>query len=163
MNTDSGEANMYNQLFDVHGVAIASAFVLVALMFVIGGGFLLSISSREFSKRKDYKVLNSSMETKQTELETKLESLSDIKKKQVEVETLLSDWDNKEECIEHLETELKYAYKNGFVTGLTSSTDAALNPLNFEDMTVIKDNFHNFTRNLVDQYSMNKKRNTYNA
>ena len=163
MNTDSGDGNLYNQLFDVHGVAVSSAFVLVALMFVIGGGFLLSISSREFSKRKEYKTLISSMESKQIEFESKLNKLSDIKMKQVEVEELLGDWNNKAECIEHLETELKYAYKNGFTTELTSSLDSTFNHINFEDTTKVKDNFHKYTRYLVDQYSMNNKGKTYNA
>jgi hypothetical protein len=163
MSTDNGQGNLYNQLFDVYGVAIAWSFILVALMFVVGGGFLLSISSRQFAIRKAYNALIKSQDAAETELETKLETLSDQKRQYVEAETLLADWGNKEECIEHLENELKYAYKNGFTNELNTSQNSRIN--DFQDEEIIKgeDNFHNFTRQLVDQYSMNKKGNKYNA
>jgi len=163
MSTDNGGGNLYNQLFDVYGTAIAWSFILVALMFVIGGGFLLSISSREFSKRKDYKALKKSQDAKQAELETKLETLSDQKRQYVEAETIHTDWGNKEECIEHLENELKYAYKNGFTSELNTSHNSSINNSQVEEIIEGEDNFHNFTRQLVDQYSMNKKGNKYNA
>jgi hypothetical protein len=163
MNTDSGGGNIYDQLFEVYGGAIAASFILVALMFVIGGGFLLSISSRQFAKRKEFKTLTKSQEIKTDALELSLESLGEYKKQQVEIETLYKDWENKDECIEHLENELKYAYKNGFTTELTSSLDSTFNHLSFDKIGEGKDGFHNFTKHLVDQYSMNKKGNSYNA
>ena len=163
MNTDSGGGNIYDQLFEVYGGAIAASFILVALMFVIGGGFLLSISSRQFAKRKEFKTLTKSQETITNALESNLESIAELKRQQVEIETLFKDWDNKDECIEHLENELKYAYKNGFTTELTSSLDSTSNHLSFDKIAEGKDNFHNFTKHLVDQYSMNKKGNLYNA
>ena len=67
MKTDiSAETNVYNILFENHGSAVAWSFILVALMFVIGGGFLLSISSREFSKRKMFNELTKTKQEKES-------------------------------------------------------------------------------------------------
>ena len=76
---------------------------------------------------------------------------------------IYKDWNNKEECVEHLENELKYAYKNGFTLELTSSMsdDSKYLDFNIEDKS--KDKFHNFTNHLVDQYSMNQKGKSHNA
>jgi hypothetical protein len=156
MKTDIGtETNVYNILFENHSVAVALSFILVALMFVIGGGFLLSFSSREFSKRKVFNVLTKSKAMKQAELETKLEMLSDLKRQYVEAETILSDWNNKEECIEHIENELKYAYKNGFQNELTTANSKSGSYIG--EIHEGKDNFHHFVRQLVDKYSMINK------
>jgi len=164
MKTDIGsETNVYNILFENHGVAVALSFILVALMFVIGGGFLLSISSKEFSKRKVFNVLTKSRGIKEAELEIKLETLSDLKRQYVEAATILSDWDNKEECVEHIENELKYAYKNGFQNELSTSVHNSRNSLHDEETIEGKNNFHHFVRQLVDQYSMNNKGSKYNA
>jgi len=163
MSTDADGGNVYNKLFEVYGGAVAWSFILVALMFVIGGGFLLSISSREFSKRKHYKSLTRSQDRKQTELETNLEMLSDLKREYVEAETVLEDWSNKEECIEHIENEFKYAYKNGFLSELDTVQKSNINGYQVEEIVEGENNFHNFTRQLVDKYSMKKKGSKYNA
>lgn len=159
MNTDSGGGNVYDQIFESYGGVITTSFVLVALMFVICGGILLSESSRQFIKRKKFKTLTESNDTKTRELELNLEALSDRKQQLVEIETRNKDWQNKDECIENLENEFKYAYKKGFSTELTSTLDNTFNHLSFDKVSEGKDDFHKFTNHLVDQYSMNKKGN----
>ena len=159
MNTDSGGGNVYDQLFESYGGVITTSFVLVALMFVICGGILLSESSRQFTKRKKFKTLTKAKVIKTRDLELNLEALSECKQQLVEVETRCKDWQNKDECIENLENEFKYAYKKGFTTELTSSVDNTFNHLSFDKLGEGKDDFHKFTNYLVDQYSMNKKGN----
>lgn len=164
MKTDiSTEANVYNILFENHGSAVAWSFILVALMFVIGGGFLLSISSREFSKRKMYNELTKAKLDKESTLELELEVLTDFKSEYVIAESILSDWENKEECIEHIENELKYAYKNGFQNEIKTSINYGHNDIEIDQNSEQKDTFHHFVQQLVDQYSMNDKGNKYNA
>jgi len=164
MNTDSVEDNLYNQLFELYPNAMYSSFVLVALMFIIGSGFLLSYSSKQLAKRKKFKTLSQDQEAKQNELNFNLEALSEIKRKQIEIEMLFNDWNNKDECVEHLENELKYAYKNGFTTELISNVESDANNISFGIVDEkINDNFHNYAKQLIDKYSMNKKGNTYNA
>ena len=84
--------------------------------------------------------------------------------KDISDNSMFNDWNNKDECVEHLENELKYAYKNGFTTELISNVESDANNLSFGIVDEkINDNFHNYAKQLVDKYSMNKKGNTYNA
>ena len=81
-------------------------------------------------------------EVKQNELDVNLETLAELKRKQIEVEMLFNDWNNKDECVEHLENELKYAYKNGFTTELISNVESDANNISFGRVDEkINDNF----------------------
>ena len=163
MKTDlNADINVYNILFENHGSAVAWSFILVALMFVIGGGFLLSISSREFSKRKKFNDLTKSKTNNEQDLEMELERIANLKSESVTAETLLLDWENREERIEHIENELKYAYKNGFQSEIRNTNiDHIDNQVDQHDEP--KDTFHHFVRKFVDQYSITNPGRKYNA
>jgi len=162
MSTDSGSENIYNQLFNHFGESIQIGFVGVNLMLILAGSFMLGVFTYESAKRKELKAQIKDLDKNQNELKSNQEVLSELRRKQVETETLLNEWENKDDCIEHLENELKYAYKNGFTAELTSPKRNN-HDLEFESLGEDKDNFHIFTKNLIKQYSINKKGNSYHA
>jgi len=164
MKTDSGAVdNVYDILFANHGATVAWSFILVALMFVIGGGFLLSISAREFSKRGAYKKLVKLENNLKIEIETEKEKLAELKCEHVEAKEMFSEWSNKEESIEQIENELKYAYLNGFQEELSKMNDDSSSKFSIDEIVGGVNNFHDFARQLVDHHSVNKKGSKYNA
>lgn len=156
MKIDNIAENPYNEIFEVHGGSMSMAFILVALMFVIGGGFLLHISSKEMGKRKNQIDLDKSLKEKLDKKEVLLEKSSENTMKLKETETLLEEMMNKEEFIEHLENELKYAYKSGFVYEINSDKEKSSknSTFKFEDSP---ENFHHYTKELIDKYSIQPK------
>lgn len=163
MKTDlNAETNVYNILFENHGSAVAWSFILVALMFVIGGGFLLSISSREFAKRKKFNQLTKSKRNNKQALNQELDRIANLKSETATAETLLLDWENKEERIEYIENELKYAYKDGFQIEIKKPNNNH-NSNEIDDHDEAKDTFHHFVRKFVDQYSTTNPGSKYNA
>jgi hypothetical protein len=91
-----------------------------------------------------------------------LERIANLKSESVTAETLLLDWENREERIEHIENELKYAYKNGFQSEIRNTNiDHIDNQVDQHDEP--KDTFHHFVRKFVDQYSITNPGRKYNA
>ena len=74
-------------------------------------------------------------------------------------ETLLEYWMNEEQCIEHLENELKYAYRNGFITQITGNSDDSALSMAERNYNQDSESFHHYTKYLIDQYSMKKQEN----
>ena len=161
MKTDTGEENLYNELFQFHSSSMYWAFILVALMFVIGGSFLLSISSKQNAKIRDKKTHEALLNNLKRRKEILQEGLADKTSELHEVKTLLMDWMNKDECIEHLEDELRYSYKNGFTKEILNKKESMDEINEIPEIVESPERFHHFTKYLVDKYSMKGKEKNY--
>ena len=164
MKTDTGETNLYNELFQFHGSSMSWAFILVALMFIICGSFLLSISSKQLAKIRKRDDLGKELEGMRIRKSSLNSNLAEHKSKLQETHTLLSDWMNKDECIEHLENELRFSYKNGFTQELlVSDASPTTESGDLPEFQEGAQGFHHYTKYLIDKYSMNEKGNTNHA
>ena len=71
------------------------------------------------------------------------------------------DWMNKDECIEHLEDELRYSYKNGFTKEILNKEESMDEINEIPEIVESPERFHHFTKYLVDKYSMKGKEKNY--
>ena len=145
--------NAYDSLYLNYPNIMTASFVTVAFMFVVGGGILMSIGSKQISnwsqKRKLQKQIDK-LEKKQKGFEEKICEYSGLS---MQSDFMNYDEKNLKKNIERLHKDLIYQYKSALKTTLSEVKE---NKNIFEKQEKIPlDNFHEYTREILDKASRN--------
>lgn len=157
------EGNIYEILFTHHEGVIIWAFVFTAFMFVVGGGFLLSVGTKDVSS---WVKLRKAMKLKKT-LISEIKVYDDKETTLIEEIARLEAYDYSADAMESLinytSNELKYSYLTGYHAS-ASDIMKADNELSDKkekqrnaSIEAFKNKFHLYTRELLNNktYQLN--------
>ena len=116
-------ANPYDILYQDHYVAMNSIFILVALMFAIGGAVLLSIGSAPLVKGYSKMKAKRSLKKENVYHEDLLDESVSISSELEALETTALDYDQLDDEKSKIKDEYDYYYKRGYKAGLKDRAD----------------------------------------
>ena len=115
--------NPYDILYQDHYVAMNSIFILVALMFAIGGAVLLSIGSAPLVKGYSKMKAKRSLKKENVYHENLLDESVSISSELEALETTALDYDQLDDEKSKIKDEYDYYYKRGYKAGLKDRAD----------------------------------------
>lgn len=149
--------NAYDLLFQQHGSAMIAAFVLVAFMFVIGGGILLSVGMREVTRWRESRELRRQHRKCQEELSLVESSLQEKSAELAQLCMIDSIVLNLDKVRSHMLSELSYYYERAFEEALSEvrKTEEKERESDFDSTEEYNDRFHHYVRRILDESCKN--------
>lgn len=147
--------NVYDLMFQQHSSAMIAAFVLVAFMFVIGGGILLSVGMREVTRWRESRELRRQQRKYQEDLSRMELTLQEELAELAQIKMIDSMTVNLDKVRGSMVSELSYYYDRAFEKSLSTVRKAKEKEADIDPTVEYDDNFHHYVRRILDESCKN--------